>query len=40
MVGFLMDLSDGRQIDVYSAINPQRQYGADVITRSDFTVEN
>ena len=35
-----MDLSDGRQIDVYSAINPQRQYGADVITRSDFTVEN
>ncbi|NLO81463.1 MAG: DUF4445 domain-containing protein [Clostridiales bacterium] len=40
MVGFLMDLNNGRQIDVYSAINPQRQYGADVITRSDFTVEN
>ncbi|NLX69946.1 MAG: DUF4445 domain-containing protein [Clostridiales bacterium] len=40
MVGFLMDLNTGRQIDVYSAINPQRQYGADVITRSDYTVEN
>ncbi|MFO7154925.1 MAG: ASKHA domain-containing protein [Caldicoprobacter oshimai] len=40
MVGFLMDLATGRQVDVYSAINPQRQYGADVITRTDFTVEN
>jgi uncharacterized 2Fe-2S/4Fe-4S cluster protein (DUF4445 family) len=40
MVGFLMDLTTGQQIDVYSTINPQRDYGADVITRSDFTVEN
>lgn len=40
MVGFLMDLATGRQLDVYSAINPQRQYGADVITRTDFTIEN
>jgi len=40
MVGFLMDLTTGQQLDVYSALNPQRQYGADVITRTDFTVEN
>lgn len=40
MVGFLIDLTTGQQLDVYSAINPQRQYGADVITRTDFTLEN
>ncbi len=40
MVGFLMDLATGQQLDVYSAINPQRQHGADVITRIDFTLEN
>lgn len=40
MVGFLMDLTTGEQVSVYSALNPQRPYGADVITRTDYTVEN
>jgi len=40
IVGYLMDLKSGRQLDVYSALNPQRVYGADVITRTDYTVEN
>jgi len=40
IVGYLLDLKTGSQLDVYSMLNPQRAYGADVITRSDYTVEN
>ncbi|MGI6705298.1 MAG: ASKHA domain-containing protein [Clostridia bacterium] len=40
MVGYLLDLNTGSQLDVYSMLNPQRSYGADVITRTDYTVEN
>lgn len=40
MAGFLYDLTTGKQIGVYSAMNPQRPFGADVISRTDYTMEN
>lgn len=39
-VAYLIDLITGEQIDVYSNLNPQRDFGADVITRTDYTIEN
>ncbi len=35
-----MSLYDGRQIDVISEVNNQRNYGADVISRINYTIEN
>ncbi|HHU64234.1 MAG TPA: DUF4445 domain-containing protein [Clostridiales bacterium] len=40
VVGYLIDLATGMQVDVYSALNAQKAYGDDVISRTDFTVEN
>lgn len=40
VVGFLMDLNTGAQLDVYSFLNPQRSRGADVISRIDYTINN
>ncbi|HWQ80335.1 MAG TPA: ASKHA domain-containing protein [Anaerovoracaceae bacterium] len=40
VAAYLMDLSDGTQVDVESAVNSQRKYGADVISRIDYTIEN
>jgi len=40
VVGFLMDMNTGVQLDVYSFLNPQRAYGADVISRIDHTIKN
>ncbi|MCL2164796.1 MAG: ASKHA domain-containing protein [Oscillospiraceae bacterium] len=37
IAGYLFDLSGGEQVDVASMLNPQIRYGADVITRIDFT---
>lgn len=37
---YLMDLNKGNTIDVISAQNNQRNYGADVISRINYTVEN
>lgn len=37
---YLIDLKNGKIIDVESAINKQRVYGADVISRINFTLEN
>ena len=39
MAGYLLDLKTGRQMGVSSALNPQRAYGADVISRIDYTIE-
>lgn len=39
-VAYLIDLGTGKQIDVYSNLNPQRNFGADVITRTDYTINN
>ena len=40
MVAYLMNLEDGSVIDVDSALNPQRVYGGDVISRSDFASQS
>lgn len=37
---YLMNLNDGSEIDVISQVNNQRNYGADVISRIDYTLEN
>lgn len=37
---YLMNLCDGTQIDVESAVNSQGAYGADVISRINYTIEN
>ena len=37
---YLMNLCDGTQIDVESAVNSQAVYGADVISRINYTIEN
>lgn len=36
VVGYLLDLRTGKELDVVSALNPQTRYGADVITRIAF----
>lgn len=36
IVGYLMDLSTGKELSVVSMLNPQTQYGADVISRITF----
>lgn len=37
---YLINLNDGSQVDVISQVNNQRNYGADVISRIDYTLEN
>ena len=37
---YLMNLNDGSEIDVISQVNNQRNYGADVISRIDYTLDN
>ena len=37
---YLINLNDGSQIDVISQVNNQRNYGADVISRINYTLEN
>lgn len=37
---YLLSLYDGSQIDVISEVNNQRNYGADVISRINYTLEN
>lgn len=38
MVAYLVDLSTGRQLDAATSLNPQRAFGADVISRTDYTI--
>ena len=38
IAAYLLNLETGEQSDVFSALNPQKPYGADVITRIDYTV--
>lgn len=40
MVGYLLDLLTGQELAVTSMANPQRAYGADVISRIAYTQEN
>ncbi len=37
---YLMNLNNSKMIDVISAVNNQRNYGADVISRINYTIEN
>ena len=39
LVGYLLDSADGSQLAVASRINPQGAYGADVITRANYAVQ-
>ncbi|BAE84504.1 ASKHA domain-containing protein [Desulfitobacterium hafniense] len=36
IVGYLLDLNSGRELEVVSTLNPQAQYGGDVISRITF----
>ncbi|MFZ5644758.1 MAG: ASKHA domain-containing protein [Bacillota bacterium] len=36
IVGYLLDLYDGKELSIVSALNPQTRFGADVITRITF----
>lgn len=40
VVGYLLDSVDGKQLAVTSRLNPQSQFGADVIARSDHVLKN
>ncbi len=40
VVGFLMDLNNGREVAVASRMNAQAGYGADVISRINYSFEN
>ncbi|MBE3579713.1 MAG: DUF4445 domain-containing protein [Caldanaerobacter subterraneus] len=39
IVAYLYDLDSGKQIDVYSSLNPQRNFGADVISRIEYALK-
>ncbi len=40
IVLYLLDLNSGNEIDVYSLYNPQKKFGADVISRIKYAMEN
>lgn len=40
IAGYLLNLETGEEIGCYSALNPQRSFGADVISRAAYTMEN
>lgn len=40
VVGYLMDASNGQELGLKSRMNPQTQYGADVIIRADYALEH
>jgi len=40
VAGYLYDLNTGKRLDVYSVLNPQRKFGADVLSRVDHTAKS
>lgn len=38
IAAYLYDLNGGRHIDTYSVLNPQRKFGADVLSRIEYTM--
>lgn len=40
IAAYLIDISTGIKLDVYSALNPQRKFGADVLSRIDYTLRS
>ncbi|MCX7923378.1 MAG: ASKHA domain-containing protein [Clostridia bacterium] len=40
IAAYLYDMVTGKKVDVYSVLNPQKKYGADVISRIAYTSDN
>ncbi len=40
VVIYLLDLTSGKEIDVYSFYNPQKKFGADVVSRINYTINH
>ncbi|MCF8009364.1 MAG: ASKHA domain-containing protein [Halanaerobiales bacterium] len=40
IVIYLLDLETGQELDTYSFYNPQKKFGADVISRINYTINN
>ncbi|HHW48019.1 MAG TPA: DUF4445 domain-containing protein [Clostridiaceae bacterium] len=40
VAGYLYDLNTGKRLDVYSILNPQGKFGADVLSRIDHTTKS
>lgn len=40
IAAYLYDLNTGRHIDTFSTMNPQRKFGADVLSRIDYTINS
>lgn len=40
VVGYLLDAATGKELSVASMLNPQAQFGADVIQRSNYAIEH
>ncbi|MCX7841599.1 MAG: ASKHA domain-containing protein [Clostridia bacterium] len=40
IAAYLIDMNSGKRAGVYSVLNPQRQFGADVISRINYTMES
>ena len=38
IAAYLYDLNTGRHVDTFSTMNPQRKFGADVLSRIDYTI--
>ncbi len=36
IAAYLYDLNNGKRLDIYSTLNPQKKFGADVLSRIDF----
>lgn len=36
IAAYLFDLNEGKQVDVYSILNPQKKFGADILSRIDY----
>jgi len=40
IAAYLYDLTTGKRLDVYSTLNPQRKFGADVLSRIEYTMSS
>jgi len=40
VVGYLLDVETGKNLSTVSLLNPQSQFGADVIARANYAIEN
>lgn len=40
LAGYLINLSNGEELETYAAMNPQRVYGSDVVSRIEYTTRD